>query len=324
MQTILSISLPFFGLVFCGFAARRTNLLPEPAVVGLNAFVFWFALPALLFFKLATTPAVGNFDFRLLLAYSGAGLACYLLAALAGRAFFGSRLGECGIQGMAAAYPNVGYMGLPLVIQIWGDAALAPAIMILITDTLLLFTLTTLLLEADTGKPTTLAATLKRVVRGLARNPLLIAALLGIAWWLLALPLPLPVASLLGLLANAAAPCALFALGATLVGQPVSGDKAEVGTLVFLKLVMHPALAGLFALGLQLDPFLTRLAVVEASLPSAANVFVLATVYGRRPRRASTVVLASTAIGVVTVSIAVAIAAGDLDLLAVFGATSGG
>ena len=308
MQAILSISLPFFGLVFCGFAARRTNLLPESAVVGLNAFVFWFALPALLFYKLATTPAVGNFDFRLILAYSGAGLACYLLAALAGRMFFGARLGECGIQGMAAAYPNVGYMGLPLVIQIWGDAALAPAIMILITDTLVLFTLTTLLLEADTGKPTTLLATLKRVIRGLARNPLLIAALLGIAWWQLALPLPLLVASLLGLLANAAAPCALFALGATLVGQPISGDKAEVATLVFLKLGAHPVLAGLFAALLHLDPMLARLVVVEASLPTAANVFVLATAYGRRPRRASTVVLVSTAVAVVTVSIAVALA----------------
>lgn len=311
MQAILSISLPFFGLIFCGFAARRSNLLPESAVVGLNAFVFWFALPALLFYKLATTPAVGNFDLRLILAYSGAGLACYLLAALAGRLFFGARLGECGILGMAAAYPNVGYMGLPLVIQIWGDAALAPAIMILITDTLVLFSLTTLLLEADTGKPTSFGATLKRVARGLARNPLLIAALLGIAWWQLELPLPLPVASLLGLLADAAAPCALFALGATLVGQPISGDKAEVGALVFLKLMAHPVLAGIFALLLSLDPLLVRLIVVEASLPTAANVFVMATVYGRRPRRASTVVLVSTAIGVVTVSIAVALAVAE-------------
>jgi predicted permease len=311
MQAILSISLPFFGLVFCGFAARRSNLLPESAVVGLNAFVFWFALPALLFYKLATTPAVGDFDFRLILAYSGAGLVCYAAAVLIGRTLFRARLGECGIQGMAAAYPNVGYMGLPLVIQIWGDAALAPAIMILITDTLLLFSLTTLLLEADTGKPTSLYATLKRVARGLARNPLLIAALLGIAWWQLALPLPLPVASLLGLLAAAAAPCALFALGATLVGQPISGDKKEVATLVVLKLAAHPVLAGLFAGLLALDPFLVRLAVVEASLPSAANVFVLATAYGRAPRRASSVVLISTAVAVVTVSIAVAFAVPD-------------
>lgn len=310
MQAILSISLPFFGLIFCGFAARRTSLLPESAVAGLNAFVFWFALPALLFYKLATTPAVGGFDFRLILAYSGAGLACYALAALAGRMFFGARLGECGIQGMAAAYPNVGYMGLPLVIEIWGDTALAPAIMILITDTLVLFTLTTLLLEADTGKPTTLRATLRRVVRGLARNPLLMAALLGIVWWQFVLPLPLPVASLLRLLSDAAAPCALFALGATLVGQPISRDKAEVATLVVLKLAAHPLLAGLFAVLLDLDPLLVRLAVVEASLPTAANVFVLATAYGRRPRRASTVVLASTAVAVVTVSIAVALSAG--------------
>jgi len=312
MQAILSISIPFFGLIFCGWGARRWNLLPQEAVVGLNAFVFWFALPALLFYKLATTPEVTQFDPDLLIAYSGAGLIVYALGAFGVRFFFKARMGESGVAGMAAAYPNVGYMGLPLVLQIWGDAILVPAVVIMLADTLILFTLTTFLLEADSGRGQSVGATLRRVVLGLGRNPMIVAALLGIVWWQFALPIPLPVAGLLDMLASAAAPCALFALGATLVGQPKSEDRAEVSYLVFLKLVMHPFLAGLFAgTLLELEPRLVHLVVIEASLPTAANVFVIATAYGKRPRRASAVVLMSTALGVVTVSIVVALAAAD-------------
>lgn len=311
MQAILSISVPFFGLIFCGYGARRWNLLQQSAVIGLNAFVFWFALPALLFYKLATTPEITQFDPKLLVAYSGAGLIVYALGAVGARLFFKANMGEAGISGMAVAYPNVGYMGLPLVLQIWGDSILVPAVIILLADTLIFFTLTTLLLEADSGRGQSIGQTLKRVVIGLGRNPLIIAALLGIVWWQLRLPIPLPIGGLLNMLASAAAPCALFALGATLVGQPMSDDRTEVSYLVFLKLIMHPFLAGLFAVLLKLDSQLTHLAVIEASLPTAANVFVIATAYGRRPRRASAVVLMSTAIGVVTVSIVVALAAAD-------------
>lgn len=284
--------------------------MQQPAVVGLNAFVFWFALPALLFYKLATTPEITQFDPNLLVAYSGAGLIVYALGAVGAKLFFKANLGEAGISGMAVAYPNVGYMGLPLVLQIWGDAILVPAVVILLADTLICFTLTTLLLEADSGRGQSVGQTLKRVAIGLGRNPLIIAALLGLLWWQLRLPIPLPIGGLLNMLAAAAAPCALFALGATLVGQPMSDDRAEVAYLVFLKLIMHPFLAGLLAgTLLKLEPQLVHLAVIEASLPTAANVFVIATAYGRRPRRASAVVLMSTAIGVITVSVVVALAA---------------
>ena len=56
MQTILNTALPFFALIFCGYGAGRFRLLSEASVAGVNAFVFYFALPAFLFNLMATAP----------------------------------------------------------------------------------------------------------------------------------------------------------------------------------------------------------------------------------------------------------------------------
>ena len=49
MQAILSVTIPFFALVLCGYLAAHRHVLPESAIPGLNTFVLYFALPSLLF-----------------------------------------------------------------------------------------------------------------------------------------------------------------------------------------------------------------------------------------------------------------------------------
>ena len=56
MQSILSVTVPFFALVLCGYLAARRHVLPESAIPGLNAYVLYFALPCMLFRFGAGTP----------------------------------------------------------------------------------------------------------------------------------------------------------------------------------------------------------------------------------------------------------------------------
>src|SRR3546814_18941750 len=49
MQSILETVLPIFGLVLCGYVVGRKGWMSEEAIKGLNTFVFYFAIPALLF-----------------------------------------------------------------------------------------------------------------------------------------------------------------------------------------------------------------------------------------------------------------------------------
>ena len=304
MQILLTVSLPFFALIFCGYAAGRFRALSEPAIVGLNSFVFYFALPTLLFFKMAETPIMSQFDWGFIAAYSGGGLLSFLVAAVLGRILFASRLAENGLQGMAAACPNVGYLGLPLVIAVFGDRATLPAVMVIVFDLLILLPLPTLLIELDSGRGAPLRAIVAKVVTGLVKNPLIVATVAGALCGIAGLALPVPLKAFGGLLGSAAAPCALFALGASLIGKPISDNMAEVGYLAACKLIVHPAAAALIGYELlRLDPLLANIAIVEASLPIAANVFVMARAYGYYVARTSTAILVSTVAAVFTVSV---------------------
>jgi malonate transporter len=129
---------------------------------------------------------------------------------------------------------------------------------------------------------------------------------------IIGLTLPSPVKAFGTLLGGAALPCALFALGASLVGQRDTPGKSEVAWLVALKLLAHPLVIWLLATHVFfLQPLWAKMAVIEAGLPTAASLFVLAEQYDLCVDRASAVVFASTLISVVTVSVLLGLMVGQ-------------
>ncbi len=303
MDKVFTVALPIFALVGSGWVALRLRLLAEPSVAGLSAFVYYFALPALFFVKLAQTPILALFDWRLLAAYHPAGLVVFALAVLAGRAGFGQRLAVLGLQGAAASYPNVGYMGLALAMAAFGEEATFPALLIATTDTMLTLSLAVALVEAGAGRGHGARDVALAVGGGLVGNPLVVAmaagTLLGLSGW----RLPATLRAFGDLLGAAALPCALFALGASLVGRAKAARTGDVALLVGLKLVVHPLVAwGLATRILALPPLLAGLVTLEAALPTAASVYVLAQRHETYVERTSAVVLLSTLVSVLTVS----------------------
>jgi malonate transporter len=195
VQTILNTALPFFALIFCGYAAGRFNLLSEASVSGVNAFVFYFALPTFLFNLMANSPIgevpIGSF----VAAYLGTGLAVFAIAALLGRALFRVRPGEAAVQGAAAVLGNTGYMGLPLVAAAFGDRAAIPLAIGLTLEATVLIPLTIILIEASKGLGGGLARLLVSVTGAMARNPLIVAIFAGALFSATGLGLPTPVAA---------------------------------------------------------------------------------------------------------------------------------
>ena len=127
MQTILNTALPLFALIFCGYGAGRFRLLSEASIVGVNAFVFYFALPAFIFGLLATSPLAAVVNVPFVAAYLGTGLVVFAVASVLGRLLFEVRRGEAALQGSAAVLGNTGYMGIPLVAAAFGDRAAIPS-----------------------------------------------------------------------------------------------------------------------------------------------------------------------------------------------------
>ena len=126
MATIVGVALPFFAVLLCGMLAARLRLLDDAGLIGLNAFVFWFALPALLFQKVATTAFERLTDWTLYVGYEGSCLLLYFVVLAAVRWLARRSLREAAICAFAASWGNVGYMGVPLLIAAYGEASAVP------------------------------------------------------------------------------------------------------------------------------------------------------------------------------------------------------
>jgi predicted permease len=300
MATILGVAMPFFAVLLCGMLAGRLRLLDGHGLLGLNTFVFWFALPALLFHKVATTSLERLTDWTLYVGYEGSCVLVYGLVLTAARWVFRLDTPKAAICAFGAAWGNVGYMGVPLLIAAYGEARALPSVLAVVLDNLVLQSLTILLLEASLGAG---KGGLRLVGRNIVRNPLILAVAAGAAIAAAGLELPLPITGFLTLLGAAAAPSALFALGATLSGGALTSGLGLVGGVIVAKLLLLPLVAtGVIAL-LPLPADLVVPTIVTTALPTAASVFVIAQRYKVLERPMAAVVFVSHLAGILTLTV---------------------
>ena len=301
MFEVLTISIPFFALIFLGYGARRADFCNADGAALLSRFAFFVALPPLLFLSVAANDPADILNWGFIWRYELATIIMFLLAALVARIFFPLSREEQGIFGLNAAYPNYGYMGVPLSIMAFGDAAALAAGLILLADTIVLLGLTACFVSKEGGSD---CQSCRRDCADHGQKPAAAigccrAVICGIRAELAAGGL-----NLMDLLANAAPPVALFALGATLHGQKFSGVWGEIGSLSLLKLVLHPLLvACLFLMVPGQGEIWVNVAILSACLPVAANVFMLSHVYGAYTGRTATTILITTAIATFTVPV---------------------
>lgn len=306
MQTILNTALPFFALIFCGYGAGRFRLLSEASIAGVNAFVFYFALPTFLFNLVATSQLKNILNGSFVAAYLSAGFSVFVVAALLGRLLFKVQPGEAALQGSAAVLGNTGYMGLPLVAAVFGEAAAIPLVLGLTLEVTLIIPFSIALVEATKGSGGW-SQVPRSVTGALVRNPLIVAIFAGALISALGLGLPTPVENFTDLLGGTAGPCALFALGATLAGRSLSAGLGEVSYMTSFKLFVHPSAMWLTTQLFDVASLWATVAVLAAALPVAANVFILARQYDAYVDRISGAILLSTAVSVVTVSTLLAV-----------------
>ncbi|MSP47702.1 MAG: AEC family transporter [Alphaproteobacteria bacterium] len=303
MDAILNVSLPVFAIILGGYLAARSGLLGQGSTVALNAFVYYFALPPLLFLSMARVPLTEIFHWPYLAAYVGGVLGTLALSLAAGFLVFGGRPAELSLQSMTAVFSNTGYMGVPLFLTAFGDTGVLPALILTVFNGAVVVGVVVSLIELDLSKGGHPFRILGDVGLALLRNPLVMAAVVGIVWSALHLPLPKPLSNFCEILGAASGPCALFAMGLSLVAHAGGGRLAEAGWLAFLKLLVQPAITAWLAFGvLALDPFWAMSAVILAAMPTGTLTFVIAQRYGLYATQATQATLVSTVLSVVTVS----------------------
>jgi predicted permease len=304
MIDILNLALPYFGLIFVGFACGKVKALPETGLAWMNFFLLYVSLPALLFGIMSKTPFAELNNPPFLIATTAATVCAFVLAMAVGRLMGGLSLREATMAGLSGGYGNIGYMGPGLAFAVIGAKAAAPVALIFCCDSIFLFSIVPLLV-ALTGEKRPLLQTLGSVVNQIVSNPLIMAACLGALVAALQLPLPTALNNTLLFLQNAAAPVALFVLGVTVALRPLGRMPWEVPGVIAVKLLAHPVIV--FTLLLLLGPFTPEwaaTAILMASLPPALNVFVIARQYDTWVEPASVAVLVGTFASVVSLTTA--------------------
>jgi hypothetical protein len=264
MQAIFAVTLPFFALVLLGYLAARRHLLPLAAVPGLNAYVLYFALPCLLFRFGENLPVRELLDPVVLAVY----LLCAVIVVFFTIAVTLSQrvlLKDAAFGALVAAFPNTGFMGVPLLTTLLGPAAAGPVITTVLAD---LFVTSSLCIGLASHKPhhelqhgpdghhsdahdglyTSLPGTdparlqpttpapapagspVLRSLRAALANPLPWAIGLGALASALQLTLPGPLARIVAMLADSASPVALFTIGAVLWRSQLASASQRVDT----------------------------------------------------------------------------------------------
>jgi len=319
MLDVLRVTFPFFALVLCGYWAARRQMLPFEAIPGLNGFVLFFALPCMLFQFGAKTPIAQLLD--------ASAFFMYLFCALVMVAFvvaitLNKRFGwnDAAFGALVGAFPNTGFMGVPLLVALLGTAAAGPAIVTIVIDMVITTSLCIALSRLDGAGQQGVGQAAKNALLGVVKNPLPWAILLGTLFSAFQIELPGPVEKTVALLGDAASPVALFTIGAVLARSQKIAHHEQHGPLTWkdyvpvalIKLFLHPALVlvvGLAAIsmGAPIDPFALKVMGLVAALPSASNVAMLSERFGADNGRIARIILVSTAAAFLTFSGAVAL-----------------
>ena len=303
MLAVFLETLPFFAVIGLGYLSGRTGFFSDEATAYLTKFVFYFALSAMLFRFAANLTLAEVLDWPFVWAYLAGTFAVYALASAVALAR-GRALAEVAVEAQCAVIGNTGFLGIPMLVLILGEAAIGPVMLVLACDLIVFGSLIVILITGSRDgrlHPGILAT----VGLGLLKNPMIVSMAAGLAVSALALPVPGPVNDFLALLGGAATPGALFAIGASLASK--SAERLSVALwLSSAKLVLHPAAVAVAALMVfDVAPFAAGVMIAAAALPVAGNVYILAQHYRVAPARVSASILISTAVSVLTVPVVI-------------------
>ena len=323
---VFLVTFPFFALIAAGYGAARARILPLDAIPGLNVFVLYFALPCMLLRFGAGTPIAQLLDGSVALVW---GLSA--LAVVAGVVRF-SRNGRIGwndaaFGALVAAFPNTGFMGVPLLVALLGAQAAGPMIIAIAFDMVVTSSLCIALSRIGAGEAGhsgtgQAGQAARQALRGILVNPMPWSIILGVLLSAARWQMPGPIAHTVAMLADAASPVALFTIGAVLArsallareheasaavaeamgtaaGASLKAPLADVLPVVAVKLLAHPLLVwalgrGVIALGMPLAPSALVVIVLVAALPSASNVSMLAERFGADNGRIARIILWTT------------------------------
>jgi len=295
---VASLTAPLFLLVLLGFALSRFGW-PRSASDALTRFVFTVAVPTLLFRLMSDFSRLPRVDGRLLVAFFGGCLVVYAIGRIAAASLF--RMDGVGqsVFAMGGIFSNNVLLGIPLAKVTLGEAALPAVSLVLVFNSLVLWTLVTVSVEWARHRDFSLPG-LWRTTRGVIANPVVASILAGTAFGFTGLPLPGVIERTLAMVSDAAVPLSLIALGMGLAEFDVRSGWRESAAIAVLKMVAQPLAVYGLARALALPQVETAAVVLLAALPVGANVYLMARQFDALPGPVASAIVLTTVLAALT------------------------
>ncbi len=299
ISAFLNPIFPVFAIMLAGIVFSRGGLFDGAAAQAINRFVFYVAVPALLFLLLSGAD-LGTMDYRLLGFYFFSEVLLYTGGAAIARIVFSCGPGEALLLGMASCFVNHVFFVLPIATILYGEQATTSITAIIAIDTTILFGGTIMGLEIASHR----SESIWRVVRSFVRNPVLVSIALGLMVNISGLTLHEGIVTFTSFAGAAAAPAALFSLGIILARSRFLSLDYRAAMVTGLKIIIHPLVAWFFFTGFfEFDPLLRNPALLVAAGPCGAMPFVLAMQYKIRAESIGMAIIYSTVASLLTLSI---------------------
>lgn len=301
MGVLFGIVAPVFALIGLGAAAIRWRFLDDAAVKGMNDFVFYLAMPCLLFRAVVSAPPLRLWDVAG--SFIGGAFVLFAVAAVLSRMLFRAPLATASVFALNCVFGNTVMLGIPIIDSAYGAEGVAYLLAVVAFHSGLLLPLATVLIEADARSGRGALAVLRASIPGLARNPVVVCIVLAFAWRATGLGFAGPVDRLLVLLGAAGPPLALFCLGATLPKPSGFKGLGDVALASFLKLLIMPVLVAGLAWLAGVTGVAFAVVVLAAAMPTGANAFLLARRFGTMMEASASTVVVSTALSLATLTV---------------------
>lgn len=270
----LYLSMPLFILILLGFSLIRFAHWSTSVSDSLNQLVFNVALPCMLFGVMSNFYKSPPMDVRLLLAFFGGCLLVFVIGRTVAIKIFRLEGVASSVFALGGIFSNNVMLGIPIAGLLLGPRALPIVALVLIFNSLILWSLLTISVEWSKNGRLSLAG-IGATARNVLKNPLIISILGGAAWSLFHRPLPTIIAQPVSMLGQMAAPLSLVALGMSLAQYRIREGLSISYTICALKLVVQPLTVWLLAWALGLPSLETHVVVLLGSMSVGVNVYLM-------------------------------------------------
>ena len=303
---LLALTAPLFLLVLLGYILSRWGRWPRAASDALTRFVFSVAIPAFLFRLMADFSRLPPVDARLLIAYFGGCLVVFALGRVIAAKVFRLDGESQSVLAIGGIFANIVLLGVPLTKVTLGDESMPSASLVIVFNSLLLWTLVTASVEWARHRELSVHGFAKTAF-AVVTNPVVAGILLGTIFGFTGLTLPGAIDETVRLLGQVALPMSLVVLGMGLAEYGIRGSWRQSTVIAVLKLAVMPLVVYGFARALALPTREMQTVVVMASLPIGANVYLMAKEFKTMEGLVASSLVLTTALAAVTTPLLLAL-----------------